>query len=57
MRKSKEIKRKRLEAGFEYKRGKRTEAYEMWREAKKELDELKPRNKPAAQPPEEAASE
>ena len=48
MRKSKEIKRKRVNAGLEYKRGNHAEAYKMWQEAKKELDELRGRGKPAA---------
>lgn len=46
MRKTKEIKRKRREASLEYRRGNRTEAYKMWKDAKKELDELRGRNKP-----------
>lgn len=48
MRKTKDIKRKRREAGAEYKKGNRTEAFKMWREAKKELDALRGRNQPAA---------
>lgn len=48
MRKSKEIKRMRIDAGLEYKRGNRPEAYEAWVEAKKQMDELRGRNKPAA---------
>ena len=47
MRKSKDIKRKRKNAGKEYKKGNRSEAYKMWGEAKKEMDELRGRNKPA----------
>jgi len=46
MRKSKDIKRKRIEAGQAYKRGNRKEAYKMWEEAKKELDALRGRNRP-----------
>lgn len=53
MRKTKDIKRKRKEAGIAYRRGQRKEAYDMWREAKKELDDLRGRNKPKA----EAAAE
>lgn len=48
MRKTKEIKRKRTTAAAEFKKGNRPEAYKMWAEAKKELDELRGRNKPAA---------
>lgn len=48
MRKTKEIKRKRANAGLEYKKGNRSEAYKMWAEAKKELDDLRGRSKPAA---------
>ncbi len=55
MRKSKDIKRKRKTAGKEYKKGNRPEAYKLWKEAKKEMDELRGRNKPAAAP-EAAAS-
>ena len=47
MRKSKEIKRKRAQAGIEYKKGNRPDAYKMWAESKKELDELRGRGKPA----------
>lgn len=47
MRKTKEIKRKRREAGFEYLKGNRKEAYEQWASAKRELDELRGRGKPA----------
>lgn len=58
MRKSKDIKRKKKEAGIEYKKGNRKDAYKMWAEAKKELDELRGRNKPAAEEaPAESASE
>lgn len=59
MRKTKDIKRKRKEAGIAYRRGQRKEAYDLWREAKKELDELRGRNKPAAEQAatEEAAAE
>ncbi|MBK8268241.1 MAG: hypothetical protein IPK83_07995 [Planctomycetes bacterium] len=57
MRKSKDIKRKRKLAGLEYRRGNKTEAYKMWGEAKKELDTLRGRNKPApAAKTEEAAA-
>lgn len=45
MRKSKDVKRKRKLAGIEYKKGNRTEAYKMWSEAKKELEELRGRTK------------
>ncbi|MBX3394634.1 MAG: hypothetical protein KF841_04650 [Phycisphaerae bacterium] len=55
MRKSKDIKRKRKLAGQEYRRGNRPEAYKMWAEAKKEMDELRGRNKPPAQKAEETA--
>jgi len=50
MRKSKDIKRKREQAGQAFKRGERTEAYKMWAEAKKELTELqaKRRKQPEA---------
>lgn len=41
MRKSKDIKRKKREAGIEYKKGNRKEAYKMWAEAKGELDALR----------------
>lgn len=57
MRKSKEIKRMRAEAGVEYKRGKRAEGYKLWAEAKKELDELRGRNKPPVEAPAEKPSE
>jgi hypothetical protein len=57
MRKSKEIKRKRELAGIEYKKGNRPEGYKMWAEAKKELDELRGRNKPAAKPQSDTAPE
>ncbi|HPF39948.1 MAG TPA: hypothetical protein P5081_12130 [Phycisphaerae bacterium] len=50
MRKTKDIKRKRKEAGLAYRRGQRKEAYEMWASAKKELDDLRGRNKPAPAP-------
>ena len=53
MRKSKDIKRKREQAGQAFKRGERAEAYKMWTEAKKELMELQAKRK--KQP--EAASE
>ncbi len=55
MRKTKEIKRKKIDAGIEYKKGNRKEAYKMWSEAKKEMDELRGRNKPAEQAPAEEA--
>ncbi len=57
MRKTKEIKRKKINAGLEYKKGNRKDAYKMWAEAKKEIDELRGRNKPVAkeQPTETAA--
>lgn len=45
MRKSKDIKRKREQAGQAFKRGERTEAYKMWAEAKKELNELQAKRK------------
>ena len=48
MRKSKEIKRKKELAAIEYKKGNKKEAYKMYGEAKKELDELRGRGKPAA---------
>jgi len=54
MRKSKEIKRKRREAGREYLRGNKADAYKMWTEAKKELTELrapKPKAGAAEAPP------
>ncbi len=47
MRKSKDIKRKRKLAAIEYRKGNKTEAYKMYAEAKKEIDELRGRNKPA----------
>jgi hypothetical protein len=57
MRKSKEIKGKRVLAGLEYKRGNRKEAYKMWAEANTEMDELRGRNKPVAKPTEPSAGE
>ena len=58
MRKTKDIKRKKINAGIEYKKGNRKEAYKMWTEAKKEMDELRGRNKPAEQEnPAETAAE
>ena len=52
MRKSKDIKRKRKQAGIEFKRGNRTEAYKIWSEAAKERQALQkpaaPAEKPAA---------
>ncbi|MFQ5411516.1 MAG: hypothetical protein ACE5EC_04440 [Phycisphaerae bacterium] len=53
MRKSKDIKIKRRQAGLEYKKGNRKDAYKMWAEAKKELDELRGRNKPPEEKPAE----
>lgn len=47
MRKTKDIKRKRKLASIEFKKGNRTEAYKMWREAKSEIDALRGRNQPA----------
>ncbi len=41
MRKSKEIKRKRMNAATEFRRGNRTEAYKLWAEAKKDRDALR----------------
>ena len=57
MRKSKEIKRKRELAAIEFKKGNTKEAYKMWADAKKELDDLRGRGKPAvaATAPSEAA--
>jgi hypothetical protein len=46
MRKTKDIKRKKREAGLAYRRGERKEAYKLWGEATKELNELRGRNKP-----------
>jgi hypothetical protein len=40
MRKSKEIKRKRIQAGLDFKRGNRAEAYKVWAEAAKERKAL-----------------
>ena len=53
---TKDIKRKKKEAGLAYRRGERKEAYDLWREAAKELDDLRGRNQPAAEeaPAEEA---
>ena len=48
MRKTKEIKRKRFLAAIEFKKGNTKEAYKMWAEAKKELDNLRGRNQPPA---------
>ncbi|HUN79968.1 MAG TPA: hypothetical protein VMV81_00510 [Phycisphaerae bacterium] len=48
MRKSKEIKRKKELAAIEYKKGNKKEAYKMYSEAAKELNELRGRGKPAA---------
>lgn len=57
MRKTKDIKRKKINAGIEYKKGNRKDAYKMWAEAKKEMDELRGRNKPVEQEkPAEAAA-
>ena len=58
MRKSKEIKRKKELAAIEMKKGNKTEAYKMYTEAKKELDDLRGRNKApaaAAEAPAESA--
>lgn len=59
MRKTKDIKRKKTLAGIEYKKGNRSEAYKMWREAKQELDTLRGRNQPekAAAAPADAPAE
>ncbi len=57
MRKTKDIKRKRLNAGAEYKKGNRKDAYKMWDEAKKEMDELKGRNQPVVEAPAETPAE
>jgi hypothetical protein len=58
MRKTKDTKRKKELAGIEYKKGNRKEAYTMWAAAKKEMDELRGRNKPVeeAKPAEGAAA-
>jgi hypothetical protein len=48
MRKTKEIKRKKELAAIEFKKGNTKEAYKMWADAKKELDQLRGRNKPVA---------
>jgi len=48
MRKTKEVKRKRELAAAEFRKGNKTEAYKMWADAKKEMDVLRGRNKPAA---------
>jgi hypothetical protein len=48
MRKSKEIKRKKELAAIEFKKGNTKEAYKMWADAKKELDQLRGRGTPAA---------
>lgn len=56
MRKSKEIKRKKELAAIEYKKGNKKEAYKMYSEASKELNELRGRGKPAAAPATEAAA-
>ncbi|GJQ26371.1 MAG: hypothetical protein HBSAPP02_14030 [Phycisphaerae bacterium] len=57
MRKSKDIKRKRKLAAIEFRKGNKTEAYKMYAEAKKELDELRGRNKPAPAAAPAAAAE
>ncbi len=57
MRKTKDIKRKRTNAGIEFRKGNREEAYKMWREAKKEMDALRGRNQPAPEKPAEAKEE
>jgi hypothetical protein len=51
MRKSKEIKRKRREAAIEYRKGNTADAYQKWREAKKEMQGLRAPAKPAEAPP------
>lgn len=57
MRKSKDIKRKRKLAAIEFRKGNKTEAYKMYAEAKKELDELRGRNKPVPAAAPAAAAE
>lgn len=57
MRKSKDIKRKRKLAAIEFRKGNKTEAYKMYAEAKKELDELRGRNKTAPAAAAEAKAE
>lgn len=57
MRKTKDIKRKKQEAGAEYKKGNRKEAYKMWAEAKKELDELRGRPQKAEESSPAASAE
>ena len=60
MRKTKDIKRKKKLASIEFRKGNRTEAYKMYREAKQELDALRGRNqpeKPKAAVPAEAPAE
>jgi len=57
MRKTKDIKRKRREAGIAYRRGQRKEAYKLWGEAKKDLDELRGRNQPKPAKAETPAAE
>ncbi len=56
MRKSKDIKRKRIQAGIEYRRGNRSDAYKMWAEAKKEHDALRASAKAAPAGEDEAAA-
>lgn len=57
MRKTKDIKRKKKEAGLAYRRGERKEAYKLWSEATNELNELRGRNKPAPAAAEASAEE
>jgi|CXWL01.1.fsa_nt_gi hypothetical protein len=49
MRKSKEIKRKRINAAIEFRKGNKKEAYKMWADAKKEMDTLRGRDKKPAE--------
>lgn len=53
MRKSKDIKRKRRQAGMEYRKGNRKEAYGLWTGAKKELEELRQQKKAKGEKPAE----
>ena len=57
MRKSKDIKQKRKQAGLEYKKGNRKDAYKLWGDAKKEMDELRGRNKSVEEKNEQAKAE
>jgi hypothetical protein len=57
MRKTKEIKRKKELAAAEFRKGNKTEAYKMWADAKKEMDALRGRNKPAAEAAKEPAAQ